>query len=70
MPVRLEMSGGEVSDFKGFGVLVDDDLPKAKVFLAVRGYDSDHIRDTIIERGGTPITPARPIERFPSKPAP
>jgi hypothetical protein len=33
-----------VSDFKGFDALVDPDLPKARVFIADRGYDSDHIR--------------------------
>ena len=53
------MTGGEVSDFKGFDALVDDDLPTARVFLADRGYDSDHIRRTIAERGGTPVIPAK-----------
>ena len=53
------MTGGEVSDFKGFDALVDDDLPTARVFLADRGYDSDHIRKTINERGGTPVIPAK-----------
>lgn len=59
MPVRAGISGGEVSDFKGFDALVDDDLPKAKVFLADRGYDSNHIRNSIIERGGTPVIPGK-----------
>ena len=53
------MTGGEVSDFWGFDALVDDDLPTARVFLADRGYDSDHIRKTINERGGTPVIPAK-----------
>ena len=36
-------------------MLVDDDLPKARVFIADRGYDSDHIRRVIERRGGTPV---------------
>ena len=54
LPVRAEISGGEVSDFKGFDALVDDDLPEARVFIVDRGYDSDHIRSVIVQRGGTP----------------
>jgi transposase len=38
---------------------VDDDLTKAKVFLADRGYDSDHIREVIARRGGTPVIPGK-----------
>lgn len=59
MPVRAEISGGEVSDFKGFDTLVDDDLPEAKVFIADRGYDSDHIRRVIENRGGAPVIPGK-----------
>ena len=59
MPVRAEVTGGEVSDYKGFDLLVDDDAPAAKVFIADRGYDSDHIRETIQQRGGTPVIPGR-----------
>jgi transposase len=39
--------------------LVDDDLPHARVVLADRGYDSDHIRQTITNRGGTPVIPGK-----------
>ncbi|MEM6857725.1 MAG: IS5 family transposase [Pseudomonadota bacterium] len=65
LPVRAEVTGGEVSDFKGFDVMVDDDLPIARVFLADRGYDSDHIRKTIAERGGTPVIPAKANRKEP-----
>jgi transposase len=40
-------------------MLVDDDLPNAKVVLADRGYDSDHIRNTVTSRGGTPVIPGK-----------
>lgn len=48
-----------MSDYKGFDLLVDDDAPAAKVFIDDRDYDSDHIRKTIQQRGGTPIIPGR-----------
>jgi len=44
---------------------VDDDLPTARVFLADRGYDSDHIRSTIALRGGTPVIPAKANRKEP-----
>lgn len=42
-----------------------DDLPTARVFLADRGYHSDHTRKTIAERGGTPVIPAKANRREP-----
>jgi transposase len=44
---------------------VDDDLPGAKVFLADRGYDSDHIRNIIASRGGTSIIPGKINRKVP-----
>jgi hypothetical protein len=55
LPVREEITGSEYFDFKGFDALVNDYFSKAKVFLSDRGYDSDHIRNTIISRSGTPV---------------
>jgi transposase len=54
-----------VSDYKGFDALVDSDLPNAKVVLADRGYDSDHIRNVIIKRGGTPVIPGKTNRKIP-----
>jgi len=65
LPVRAELTGGEVSNFKGLDALVDDDLPTARVFLAHRGYESDHIRATIFERGGAPVVPAKANRKEP-----
>ena len=65
LPVRAEISGGEVSDFKGFDALGDDDLPEAKVVIADRGYDSDHIRRVIEKRGGTPVIHGKVTRREP-----
>lgn len=65
LPVRAEITGGEASDYKGFDLLVDEDLPKAEVMIADKGYDSDHVRNTIAARGATPIIPARSNRKQP-----
>ena len=49
------MSDGETSDFKGRYAMVDDNLSSAKVFIADRGYNSDHIRSVYTRCGGTPV---------------
>ena len=59
------MTGGQISDYKGFDELVDDELPAARVFLADRGYDSNHIRNTITARGGTPVIPGKTNRKEP-----
>jgi len=63
--VRAEITGGEVSDYKGFDALVDDDLPPAKVLIGDKGYDSDHIRENVEERGGAPVIPGRANRKEP-----
>ena len=54
-----------MSDFKGFDALVDEDLPEARVFIADRGYDSDHIRSVIARRGGTSVIPGKANRKEP-----
>ena len=48
-----------MSDYKGYDLLADDDLTPSKVTIADRGYDSDHIREDVQNRGGTPVIPGR-----------
>ena len=57
--MKAEITGGEVSDYKGFDLLRDAEIPDAKVFIADRGYDSNHIRNSVRSTGGTPVIPAR-----------
>ena len=57
--MRAEITGGEVSDYKGFDALMDEDTPAAKVFIADKGYDSDNVRDMVAQRGGTSVIPMR-----------
>ena len=63
--MKAEITAGQVSDYRGYDVVMDDDLPQAKVLMADKGYDSDHIRDDIQQRGGTPIIPPRKNRKDP-----
>ena len=46
---------------------MDTDQPKAKVVLADRGYDSDHIRNVIDLRGGISVIPGKTNRKVPIK---
>ena len=58
-PAASEITGGEVSDYRGYGPLMEADGPLARVLLADRGYDSDAIRQDMQDRGGVAVIPAR-----------
>lgn len=57
--MKVEISGGQASDYKGYDMLIDEELPPAKVFIADKGYDSDKIRKNVEDNGGTPVIPPR-----------
>ena len=57
--MKAEVTAGQVSDYRGYDAVMDDDLPQPKVLMADKGYDSDHIREDVEQRGGTPIIPFR-----------
>lgn len=57
-PVCLYLTAGQVSDHKGADVLADK-LPKAKMLLADRGYDSDAFRNKLKSKGIIPCIPPR-----------
>jgi transposase len=65
LPMKAEITGGEVSDYKGFDALLDDELPLAKVFIADKGYDSDGIRNSLEANGATPVIPGRANRKQP-----
>jgi transposase len=48
-----------MSDYLGFDPLMQAEGPKAKVLLADRGYDADHIRETLEENGAVAVIPMR-----------
>lgn len=45
-PIRLHLTAGQRSDFKGADALLPD-LPPAKVLIADRGYDSAKVRKIV-----------------------
>ncbi len=65
LPTRLEISGGEVSDYKGYDLLYNGDGPAAKVLIADRGYDGDRIREHCQTNGGTAVIPGRRSRKEP-----
>ena len=57
-PVRLLITEGQRSDFKGADVLLKD-LPRAKALLGDKGYDSDKIRAMLADLDITPCIPPK-----------
>ncbi len=52
------LSEGQMSDYKGAALLLSA-LPKAKEFLADRGYDADWFRTSLVEKGIAPCIPPK-----------
>jgi transposase len=59
LPIAVELTASEASDYSGFAPLMEAEGPEAKVLLADRGYDADHIRETMEERGTATVIPTR-----------
>ena len=57
-PVRLLLTAGQVSDYKGAGILLES-LPDAREMLGDRGYDADWFRNGLKQRGITPCIPPK-----------
>ena len=59
MPIAAEITGGEVSDYKGYEMIWETDGPQPKVLLADKGYDADFIREDMEQRGGVAVIPTK-----------
>jgi hypothetical protein len=46
LPIAFALTGGEVSDFKGYLPVMNADGPAPKVLLGNKGYDADFTRRT------------------------
>lgn len=57
-PIRLLLTAGQVSDFKGAALLVDT-LPKAQALLGDRGYDANWFRKTLKDKRIDPCIPSK-----------
>lgn len=59
LPIAAEITGGEVSDYKGYDLVMGADAPDPKVLLADKGYDADRIREDTQAKGGVAVIPMR-----------
>ena len=59
LPIAVVLTGGEVSDYKGYVPVMDAEGPAPKVLLADKGYDADFIREDMEKRGGFAMIPAK-----------
>jgi len=59
LPIAVALTGGQVSDFKGYRPVMDADGPAPKVLLADKGYDADFIRQDMQKRGGVAMIPTK-----------
>lgn len=58
------LSEGQVSDFKGAALMLDD-LPPADALIGDRGYDADWLRQALTERGIAPCIPSKTNRKVP-----
>ena len=59
LPIAFALTGGEVSDYKGYLPVMNADGPAPKVLLADKGYDADFIREDMERRGGVAMIPTK-----------
>ncbi len=59
LPMRTDITPGQTSDYLGFDLIMDDNLPEPLVLLADKGYDADSIRDNMRSRNIQPVIPMR-----------
>jgi len=58
-PVRLHLTAGQVSDFRGADVLLADLPDETEEVIGNRGYDSNRIRRVPVERNITAGIPSK-----------
>lgn len=61
--MRSDITPGQTSDYRGFDLVMDDNLPAPAKLIADRGYDSDKVRKTMEARNVVPVIPMRKSRR-------
>ena len=59
LPVAVVLTGGEVSDVKGYGPVMAEPGPKPNVLLGDKGYDADAILADLEAKGVAAVIPAK-----------
>ena len=57
--MRSDITPGQTSDYPGFDLVMDDNLPEPRILLADRGYGADRVRKTMEDRNVMPMIPMR-----------
>ncbi len=57
--MRPDITPGQTSDYLGFDLVMDNNLPEPRILLADRGYDADRVRKTMEDRNVVPVIPMR-----------
>jgi transposase len=59
LPVAVVLTGGEVSDAKGYGPVMAEPGPEPKVLLGDKGYDTDAVLADLEAKGVAAIIPPK-----------
>lgn len=59
LPVAVVLTGGQVSDVKGFNPLMSEPGRHPKVMIGDQGYDANHIRDELERSSVTGVIPPK-----------
>jgi transposase len=59
LPVAVILTGGQVSDIKGYAPLMAEDGPKPKVMLGDKGYDADSILNDLEDNDIAAVIPPK-----------
>ena len=67
LPVAVVLTGGEVSDIKGYAPVMAQPGPEPKVLLGDKGYDADAILADLDHRGAAAIIPPKRQSNNPAR---
>jgi transposase len=62
--MRSDITPRQTSDYLGFDLVIDGNLPEPCVLLADRRYDSDKVRETMEARNVVPVIPTRKTRKL------
>ncbi|SOC20424.1 transposase [Rhodobacter maris] len=57
--MRTEITPGQESNYTGYDLVMEENLPQPAVLVADRSYDSDKAREDIESRNALPMIPMR-----------
>lgn len=64
-PLSFILTGGEISDYKVVPDLIAMNDSNPCLMLADKGYDADHVRESLLLKGILPVIPPRSNRKYP-----